>query len=194
MIGDILVKVAQKQPLSIIEEMELEDWGRMREETNKFLFSLQDGTGRINADHIEAVNGLFRWQPYGLSSKVRFSQSIPNNFLTDVTVTEIVYDEIGGFTVGSATMNTKQYSWYEINIFCDWEQASGGIRSCSITSSQRETLNSPEVAPITNHLWDMRRHSPPPLKVQVFHTSGANLNCSGTIRVQLLSKAGVFSD
>lgn len=203
MIGDILVKIAQKQKLFLAEEKELALWALQRDKSNKFITSVRDGTGHINASQIDAVSGGFRWQPYGLSSKIKFSATVPSGGLgVDVTFTNSVYDDLGGFTASSTSFNIKKYGWYEIDIFCDWQQNNTGYRRVDLggtwTGFILDTVHSSLSSPLTFYKGVITRsvftipHDP--IKITLVQNSGVDLTCTGTIRMQLIDKSPVFTD
>lgn len=184
MIGDILVKIAQKEPLSFFESQELSLWAKNRDESNKFISSIQDGTGTINVNRANGVNGMFRWHPRGLSSKIRFTATVPNTGNTAVTFTESVYDDIGGFVPSATTFNFNVRSWARIDIFCEWQTQSGGPRR--LFNPSYDTTHSPYASPIINHFFYITAANG--FSIAVAQHSAAQLTCSGTVRIQLVDK------
>lgn len=130
-IGDLLVKVAKKEPMSETDKRHLQTTMNRLELDNAFINSLQDGRGNIYADNINAVSGVFRYAPYGLSSKIKFSVTVPSGTpgAATVTFTEKVYDELNGFTASSNYFRIPFRAKYQLSVFVDWEPYSGEYRS-----------------------------------------------------------------
>lgn len=131
MIGDLLVKLATQKPLSEIEKQSLILDINQAAGNNVFLNSIQNGQGDIYADRINALSGYFRYPPVGLSSKIRFTVTVPSGTpgTSLVTFTEKVYDELNGFTASSNYFRVPFRGKYQFSVFVDWGVHNGEYRS-----------------------------------------------------------------
>lgn len=134
MIGDLLIRVAKKEPLSEQDKQYLRLWMNQAESNNIFVNGTQNGQGDIYADNVNALSGEFTFPPYGLSSKIIFEATVPSGTpgSVNVTFTEKVYDELGGFTALSNYFRVPFRAKYQFGVFVDWQPYSGGYRTHSL--------------------------------------------------------------
>lgn len=132
-IGDLLVKVANQQPLTEIEKQQLRLWGNQGEGNNSFIVGSQNGQSIINAQSIQAQSGNFVIPPinatwFGWSTLA--SVSFPQNLSASNTFTVIK----SGFTDYFITPQSCM-RWYD--------QANG-----KIMLSQQFAYTSPRIISI----------------------------------------------
>lgn len=196
MIGDLLVKIAKREPLSENDKDFLKLRLNQAEINNVFINSAQNGQGDIYANRINSLSGEFRYPPYGLSSKIKFEATVPSGPGTqNVTFTQKVYDELGGFTASSNYFRIPFRAKYQFSIFIDWQPYNGGYRQHSLGVYGRGNIvevggreHSSEAEPITTI--GSEEASVPSGALMMITCSipnlGVSLDCTGTFTARLI--------
>lgn len=201
MIGDILKKLADGVNLSDTEIQTLRLVGNQIEANNAFILGLQNGTGTVTARHIRALSGEIRYPPIGIGSSVYFARDA-TRVSTVPTATETMgvfyggarYDELKGYTANSTIFRIPYSGKYLINLHARWNTATGGARQVKLLNvgygymPEYDSQHSSSASNgVTNFvIGEASLVGGSDISVELYQTSGGNLDVYGTMSIRLL--------